>query len=124
MHWRIWGSCRWTLALWAGIAIPNLKQLGQELWGCTVNAAFNTNVSQRWLGRCPEKGLAAFFLLERLGVAGFPRYQLEVITNPSRRWAGMSPVPCGMLACPGRDLDPTQGQALLLRLFTSEIKRR
>lgn len=36
----------------------------------------------------------------------------------------MSPVPCGMVARPGRDLDPPQGQALLLRLFTSEIKRR
>lgn len=109
-----------------GLALPSHTPSSwvKSFEGRTVNGGFNTNISQRWLGRCPEKGLAAVLLLERLGVAGFPHHQLEVITNPGRRWAGMNPVLCGMVARPGRDLDPPQGQALLLRLFTSEIKHR
>lgn len=116
-----------------GRQTPN-EGLGGELRCPYSKHALNPRCSlggTGWLGRCPAKGLVILFLLQTaLGEAGGGMVSMPAArsgggdkTNPSGR-AGISPAPCRAVVHPARDSDPPPGEALLMRLFTCEIKSR
>lgn len=78
----------------------------------------------RRVGRCPGKGLAVSFLLERPGVVWFPRVPHDASdnTNLSSRTrqasSGLGPALRGAVVRPARGWISSPGKALLLRLFT------
>lgn len=100
---------------------------GSRALGLSVTAALNPGGRWRGLGRvgrCPGKGLAVSFLLERPGVVWFPRVPHDAgdSTNLSSQThqasSGLGPALRGAAGRPARGWISPPGKALLLRLFT------